>query len=348
MSLYRRADTPHWWCRFQLDNREVRLSTGTRDKAQAKEFEAAARARAWRQARLGERPPYPWEAARKRWLAEARKRSSDKDGVILTWFDEHLKGRTLQEITREVVEELRALKAEQQSESTADRYMALLRAILRRAKFDWQVIDDIPKVPMYRPPVPEPKFLTRAQFERLADELPMHLRLAARLAVNVGLRMRAQTALTWDRVDLAARRAWVPGHQMKTAKAIGVPLSSEAVRVLRALRAIVGPHARYVHEWKGRRIDDCNTAGFQKAVTRAGVGPLSWHQLRHTWASWHVQAGTSLQELKELGGWASYAMVLRYAHLAPDHLAAAAERLAEGAQKPAQRKPVPRETRKKA
>lgn len=277
-----------------------------------------------------------------------RKRSSGKDEIILTWFDEHLRGRTLQEITREVVEELRALKAAEQSEATADRYMALLRAILRRAKFDWQVLDDIPKVPMYLPVVPEPNFLTRPQFERLVDELPMHLKLAARLAVEVGLRMRSQTALTWDRVDLAARRAWVPGLQMKTAKAIGVPLSTEAVRILRAMRAIVGPRATYVHEWKGQRIDDCNTAGFQKAVARAGVGPLSWHQLRHTWASWHVQRGTSLHELKELGGWASYAMVLRYAHLAPDQLAAAAERLSAGsdvAQKPAQKnRRVPRGT----
>ena len=38
-------------------------------------------------------------------------------------------------------------------------------------------------------------------------------------------------------------------------------------------------------------------------------------------------AGTSLQELMELGGWKSYEMVLRYAHLAPEHLSAASQRL---------------------
>ena len=46
-----------------------------------------------------------------------------------------------------------------------------------------------------------------------------------------------------------------------------------------------------------------------------------------TWASWHVMQGTSLQELMELGGWKSYEMVLRYAHLAPEHLADAATRI---------------------
>jgi hypothetical protein len=47
----------------------------------------------------------------------------------------------------------------------------------------------------------------------------------------------------------------------------------------------------------------------------------------HTWASWHVQSGTSLQELMELGGWRSYEMVLRYAHLAPEKLISVASRI---------------------
>jgi integrase len=42
--------------------------------------------------------------------------------------------------------------------------------------------------------------------------------------------------------------------------------------------------------------------------------------LRHTWASWHVQNRTPLNVLKELGGWASLDMVLRYAHLSSDYL----------------------------
>ena len=44
------------------------------------------------------------------------------------------------------------------------------------------------------------------------------------------------------------------------------------------------------------------------------------HDLRHTWASWHVQNGTPLNVLKELGGWADLTMVLRYAHLSSEHL----------------------------
>jgi integrase len=49
--------------------------------------------------------------------------------------------------------------------------------------------------------------------------------------------------------------------------------------------------------------------------------------LRHTWASWHRQSGTPTHELQRLGGWRSSVMVERYAHLAPDYLARAANRL---------------------
>ena len=48
---------------------------------------------------------------------------------------------------------------------------------------------------------------------------------------------------------------------------------------------------------------------------------------RHIWASWHVQNGTSLRELMELGGWRSYEMVLRYAHLAPEKMSSVASRI---------------------
>lgn len=40
-----------------------------------------------------------------------------------------------------------------------------------------------------------------------------------------------------------------------------------------------------------------------------------------------IMSGTSLQELMELGGWKSFEMVLRYAHLAPEHLSKAAQRI---------------------
>jgi Phage integrase family len=52
-----------------------------------------------------------------------------------------------------------------------------------------------------------------------------------------------------------------------------------------------------------------------------GIENFRWHDLRHTWASWHVQNGTSLYDLKNLGGWAGMQMVERYAHMTHERVA---------------------------
>lgn len=77
----------------------------------------------------------------------------------------------------------------------------------------------------------------------------------------------------------------------------------------------------------GKPIQKCSTKAWQKALHRAGIKDFRWHDLRHTWASWHVQNGTSLHELQQLGGWSDYDTVLRYAHLSSDHLHEAATRV---------------------
>jgi integrase len=60
----------------------------------------------------------------------------------------------------------------------------------------------------------------------------------------------------------------------------------------------------------------------RNALTRAGIENFRWHDLRHTWASWLVQHGTSLYVLQGMGAWQSAEMVRRYTHLAPLHLLA--------------------------
>lgn len=78
-------------------------------------------------------------------------------------------------------------------------------------------------------------------------------------------------------------------------------------------------------EWRfyrGDPLEKWDDWKWRAACKRANIKAFRFHDVRHTWASWHVQGGTPLQVLKELGGWATFEMVLRYSHLAPDHLAA--------------------------
>jgi integrase len=94
-------------------------------------------------------------------------------------------------------------------------------------------------------------------------------------------------------------------------------LSSEAVEVL---RKELFKHPTHVFTFRGKPVTQVNTKAWQAALKRAGIVDFRWHDLRHTWASWHVQNNTPLYVLKELGGWADMDMVQKYAHLSPGHL----------------------------
>jgi len=64
-----------------------------------------------------------------------------------------------------------------------------------------------------------------------------------------------------------------------------------------------------------------------QSINTCGFENFRWHDLRHTWASWHVQNGTSLQALQQLGGWSDLSIVLRYAHLSSSQLKSAADNI---------------------
>jgi integrase len=63
-----------------------------------------------------------------------------------------------------------------------------------------------------------------------------------------------------------------------------------------------------------------NAKAWRAALKRVGIQNFRWHDLRHTWTSWHVQAGTPLHVLLELGAWECVEMVRKYAHLSTEHL----------------------------
>jgi len=322
MPLYRHPKSPYWWVRFSVGGVKVRRSTETIDREAANEFEARLRSDLWRQVRLGERPKYLWEQAVERWYAEAQGRDKERDYERLTWFAEYLNSTPLAAINRRVIDMLREVKAKESSTSTSNRHMALLRMILRKAEREWDWIDRAPNVPMYRQEKSEPRFLTRAEFMKLLKALPPHLKALAEFSVETGLRMRNVTGLTWNQVSLARPQMFVPAARAKSGETIALPLSRRALEILRTQR---GKHPERVFTFRKRPIDDCNGASFKKATRIAGLPWLRWHDLRHTWASWHVQSGTPLHVLQELGGRRTLAMVQRYAHLSTEHLRAYAE-----------------------
>jgi integrase len=68
---------------------------------------------------------------------------------------------------------------------------------------------------------------------------------------------------------------------------------------------------------------------WRPALQAAGIPDFRFHDLRHTFASRLAMDGVDLYTVQRAGGWRTQVMVQRYAHLSPDHMRAAVERLAK-------------------
>ena len=328
MPIYRRKDSPYWWVKlppFRGESKPLQQSTGTSDRREAQEVHDRLAHTRWEQARLGVKPRHDWQEAAERWLLETKHKATHRDDIAkLRWLHAYLGDKQLDEIDRTLIDRIKYDREKIATGGTTNRYLALIRAILRRACNEWEWTERVPKVKMFKEAEGRIRSLTPPEFKRLVQELPEHLADMAVFAVATGLRQANVKGLEWQQVDLERKHAWIPGSKHKNGKPHSVPLNEMGLTVLRKQ---IGKHPKRVFSYKGEPVANVYTKAFKAALERAGIEDFHWHDLRHTFATWHRQAGTPTHELQRLGGWLTGAMVERYAHLAPEALQGAANRL---------------------
>jgi len=369
MRIYPRGKRGTLWVDLTVDGQRIKRSAGTTDRRAAEEYAATLARDLWRAKRLGEVPRVTWDTAVIAWIDEhAHLRSIEEIKHNLRWLSAHLQGVALADIDSNLIRKLASLRKavvlnqaaidaavaagrpapepKRTSNATVNRHLADLSRILSYAhRRGWLAV--VPPIAKLHEPAKRVTWITREQAARLLAELPEHLRAMAAFALATGLRESNIRLLTWHQVDVRRRVAWIHADQAKAGKDLSIPLNDDAIAVLLRQQ---GRHKRWVfpvprwetgHDGQPQRVEDAPTGkvsnhAWRKACVRAGLPTLRFHDLRHTWASWHVQAGTPLPVLQELGGWASLAMVQRYAHLGLSHVAAWAGNLAGGGTNPVQ------------
>jgi len=311
MSLIKRNGT--WHIDFTFKGQRVCCSARTKSKGKAQELESKLRNDLRSQALLGDKPEYIWEDAVARFINEtSHKADHEKDKQRLRWVMPFLTGKKLKDITSNMIKSIIEEKKKESSPSTANRYLATIRAIMRKAAGEWEWIVSCPTVKPYPEPQKRFRWLTKAEASNLLTDCSESLRWIVLFGLSTGLRERNVTMLEWSQVDMNKKVAWIHPDQAKSRRAIGIPLNPDA---LKAIRSQIGNHKTYVFNHPKRISDNTEWRKLCKQYS------ITFHTLRHTFASWHVQAGTSLTTLKELGGWSSLATVMRYSHLSTDHLA---------------------------
>ncbi|WP_330960431.1 site-specific integrase [Photobacterium sp. 53610] len=143
------------------------------------------------------------------------------------------------------------------------------------------------------------------------------------LAMNTGLRRGELLGLEWTDVSFDERFLKVKASNAKSKLSRTMPLNNEAFEVLKKWRD-QNPTTRFLFEGReaGKAITDVKKT-WGTVLEIAMIEGFNFHDLRHHFASKLVMAGVDLNTVRELLGHADLKMTLRYAHLAPEHKAAA-------------------------
>ena len=166
------------------------------------------------------------------------------------------------------------------------------------------------------------RFLTRDEYAAIANRLDPEDRAVADFLVGTGARWGEMAGLHAHRIDhargvVAIVETW--DSKMQTIKAYpkgkerrDVPLPEWVLIPKTSARMSL------VFSADGRMldIDGWRKNTWNPAVTAAGIGHVRIHDLRHTYASWLLQAGVSLADVGKLLGHKSWTTTMRYAHLA--------------------------------
>jgi integrase len=145
--------------------------------------------------------------------------------------------------------------------------------------------------------------------------------------IYTGARKREVLDAKWDEIDWVQRSWRIP--RTKSGKVRHVPLSSGALALLHKLQAEKGlPSAP--GDWIFLNPETMKPFvsifySWDRARKLAGLPELRMHDLRHSFASFLINAGRSLYEVQELLGHADLRTTSRYAHLSRERLFDAVE-----------------------
>lgn len=323
MSIKKRGDV--WHIDIQApDGSRVRRSTGTTDKRKALEYHDKLKAELWEITKLNKKPQRLFEEAVVLFLKDGKEQKNFRvKQQHAEYFLNKFSGREISEITGEEIlnslPEYVKRTGKPVSNATLNRYRAdIIRMFSLAYKLEW--IDSVPFVPRAREPVVRVRWITKEQASLLISNLRLGwMKDVCLFALSTGARMSEIFTLTWHNVNLVNRIASVTNDNAKSKRARPLLLNHDAIELIRKRR--FRNNCEYVFTRDTlKRVFDIDRRDFYDACKLSGIEDFTFHDLRHTWASWHVQAGTPLFTLKELGGWETLEMVKKYAHLNANHM----------------------------
>jgi site-specific recombinase XerD len=229
--------------------------------------------------------------------------------------------RLITEYTVRDLENYKQIRLGSISPITLNIELRSLKAIFNSA-VKWDILSDNPfsKVSLMKTPQRPPVYLKKEEFKKLMDAVkdPL-LRDVFLFAVLTGFRKGEILNLKWSGVDLQKRQVTIEnseGFTTKSGKSRTVPMN-EIVFDMLMRRQENRNGCAYVFNRNGYRLNTHYLSHkFKKYVLDLKLNPkLHLHSLRHTAASWLVDAGVSLYVVQKILGHANISTTQIYSHL---------------------------------
>jgi integrase len=233
-------------------------------------------------------------------------------GHILAFFGDV----PLAAVTRERIEGYKAERRRDVGPATVNRELALLKHALRLAvEWDYLEVSPAAGVKQFKEPPGRLRYLSREEGDALLEACSPEVGPVVVTALNTGARLGEILALDWDHVDMARRQLRVVDSKNNETRV--VPINDVLYNTLIKLNAKEG---KVFKSGRGEPYRSVRTA-FEKGVRKAGIKDFTFHDLRHTFASWLAMEGVPMSTIGKLLGHKTPQMTMRYAHLAPEYLA---------------------------
>ncbi len=243
------------------------------------------------------------------------------------WTDA-LGTRPLRQIVAGDVERYVAQRIRQVKPASVNRELQFLKHVFNVAIADGKADDNpVKRVKLFNENNRRVRFLSDDEEHALVDALADEHRPLVLVALHTGLRRENQFQLRWEHIDFAT--GWITVPRSKSGEAYRVRMNDTLRDALRALPSrMKGPWV-FPSATGETPMDAQNFYNrvFVPALQTAKIEGVTWHTLRHTFASRLVMAGVDLTTIKELMGHKDIATTMRYAHLSPGHQLDAVQRL---------------------
>ncbi len=245
--------------------------------------------------------------------AKVNKRSWKRDVIMLKHFKSFFGNRLLSDIGAADVEAYKIYRCAAVKKSTVNRELTLLKRLFNLASV-WDLNpgkNPLSKVRFFREDNVRLRTLSLDEENRLISNAAPYLQDLIIFALHTGMRIGEIFGLCWDDLDLA--KGIISVRAQKTGKTRQIPINDETERVLEYWR--LGRRNEYVfyNPDTGKPFRDLK-AGFKLACKKAGITNVTWHTLRHTFASRLVNRGVDIVTVQELLGHSTVTMTMRYAH----------------------------------